>query len=40
MIRFAPEPMDALALETCVLNNKEQPEFRESADWRQEFSLD
>jgi len=37
---FMRTEMDALALETCVLNKKEQPEFRESADWRQEFSLD
>jgi carbamoyltransferase len=37
---FMRTEMDALALETCVLNKKEQPQFRESADWRQEFSLD
>jgi carbamoyltransferase len=37
---FMRTEMDALALETCVLNKKEQPEFRESTDWRQEFSLD
>ncbi|MBO0723232.1 MAG: hypothetical protein J2P41_20585, partial [Blastocatellia bacterium] len=37
---FMRTEMDALALETCVLNKKEQPEFRESADWRREFSLD
>ncbi|HEU0175664.1 MAG TPA: carbamoyltransferase [Blastocatellia bacterium] len=37
---FMRTEMDALALETCVLKKKEQPEFRESKDWRQEFSLD
>jgi carbamoyltransferase len=37
---FMRTEMDALALETCVLHKKEQPEFRESADWRQQFSLD
>jgi carbamoyltransferase len=37
---FMRTEMDALALETCVLNKKEQPEFRESADWRRDFSLD
>ncbi|HKQ75617.1 MAG TPA: carbamoyltransferase [Blastocatellia bacterium] len=37
---FMRTEMDALALETCVLHKKEQPEFRESADWRREFSLD
>ena len=37
---FMRTEMDALALDTCVLNKKEQPEFRESADWRREFSLD
>ena len=37
---FMRTEMDALALETCVLKKKEQPEFRESADWRREFSLD
>jgi carbamoyltransferase len=37
---FMRTEMDALALETCVLNKKEQPEFRETADWRREFSLD
>jgi carbamoyltransferase len=37
---FMRTEMDALVLETCVLNKKEQPEFREQTDWRKEFSLD
>src|SRR5215475_3811191 len=37
---FMRTEMDALALETCVLDKKEQPEFREATDWRREFSLD
>jgi carbamoyltransferase len=37
---FMRTEMDALALETCVLLKNEQPEFRDSADWRKEFSLD
>jgi len=37
---FMRAEMDALAPETCVQNKEGQPEFRESADWRQEFSLD
>jgi len=37
---FMRTEMDALVLETCVLDKKEQPEFQESADWRKEFSLD
>jgi carbamoyltransferase len=37
---FMSTEIDALALETCVLNKEGQPEFRESADWLQEFSLD
>jgi carbamoyltransferase len=37
---FMRTEMDALALETCVLEKKEQPEFRETTDWHKEFSLD
>ncbi len=37
---FMRTEMDALTLETCVLHKKDQPEFRESTDWRKEFSLD
>jgi hypothetical protein len=32
--------MDFLVLETCVLDKKDQPEFREQTDWRNEFRLD
>ena len=37
---FMRTEMDALVLETCVLNKKEQPEFQDKTDWRKEFSLD
>ena len=37
---FMRTEMDALALETCILDKKEQPEFRETTDWHKEFSLD
>ncbi|MCI0666024.1 MAG: carbamoyltransferase [Acidobacteria bacterium] len=37
---FMRTEMDALALETCVLEKEKQPEFREDKDWRSEFSLD
>jgi carbamoyltransferase len=37
---FMRTEMDALALETCVLEKEKQPEFREVGDWRSEFSLD
>jgi len=37
---FMRTEMDALALETCVLEKEKQPEFREDGDWRSEFSLD
>ncbi|MCI0390239.1 MAG: carbamoyltransferase [Acidobacteria bacterium] len=37
---FMRTEMDALALETCVLDKKQQPEFQEATDWHKEFSLD
>src|SRR5262245_54196595 len=37
---FMRTEMDALALETCVLEKKDQPEFDDKSDWRSEFSLD
>jgi carbamoyltransferase len=37
---FMRTEMDALALETCVLEKEKQPAFREDKDWRSEFSLD
>ncbi len=37
---FMRTEMDALVLETCVLDKKEQPEFHDQEDWRKEFSLD
>ncbi|MDX2031919.1 MAG: carbamoyltransferase [Blastocatellia bacterium] len=37
---FMRTEMDALVLETCVLEKKDQPEFKEQSDWRSEFSLD
>jgi len=37
---FMRTEMDALALETCVLEKKDQPEFHDKSDWRSEFSLD
>jgi carbamoyltransferase len=37
---FMRTEMDALVLETCVLEKKEQPQFQDNADWRKEFSLD
>jgi carbamoyltransferase len=37
---FMRTEMDALVLETCLLDKKEQPQFQDSKDWRKEFSLD
>jgi carbamoyltransferase len=37
---FMRTEMDFLVLETCVLDKKEQPEFAEKNDWRNEFKLD
>ncbi len=37
---FMRTEMDALVLETCVLEKKDQPEFHDTKDWRSEFSLD
>jgi carbamoyltransferase len=37
---FMRTEMDFLVLETCVLNKKEQPTFRETEDWRAQFKLD
>jgi carbamoyltransferase len=37
---FMRTEMDVLVLETCVLEKKQQPEFKEATDWRNEFSLD
>jgi carbamoyltransferase len=37
---FMRTEMDFLVLETCVLDKKEQPSFRETADWRAQFKLD
>jgi carbamoyltransferase len=37
---FMRTEMDALVLETCVLEKKDQPEFGDKTDWRKEFSLD
>jgi len=37
---FMRTEMDALVLETCVLDKKEQPKFEERSDWRNEFKLD
>ena len=37
---FMRTEMDYLVLETCVLDKKEQPEFAEKTDWRNEFALD
>ncbi len=37
---FMRTEMDALILETCVLEKKKQPAFREDRDWRSEFALD
>jgi len=37
---FMRTEMDFLVLETCVLDKKEQPSFRETEDWRAQFKLD
>ena len=37
---FMRTEMDFLVLETCVLDKKDQPEFKEKTDWRSEFMLD
>lgn len=37
---FMRTEMDALVLETCVLEKKDQPAFEESTDWRTDFALD
>ena len=37
---FMRTEMDYLVLETCVLDKKEQPEFKEKTDWRSQFALD
>jgi carbamoyltransferase len=37
---FMRTEMDYLVLETCVLDKKDQPEFKEKTDWKSEFKLD
>lgn len=37
---FMRTEMDALVLETCVLDKESQPAFVDQTDWRQEFALD
>ncbi len=37
---FMRTEMDYLVLETCVLDKRDQPQFKESRDWRKEFALD
>ncbi len=37
---FMRTEMDALVLETCVLEKAKQPSFQDNEDWRTEFSLD
>jgi len=37
---FMRTEMDFLVLETCVLDKKDQPALRETADWRKQFKLD
>jgi carbamoyltransferase len=37
---FMRTEMDYLVLETCVLEKREQPQFEEKTDWRNEFTLD
>lgn len=37
---FMRTEMDVLVLENCVLLKEEQPQFRETSDWRSEFALD
>jgi len=37
---FMRTEMDYLVLETCVLDKKEQPPFKDTRDWRSQFALD
>jgi carbamoyltransferase len=37
---FMRTEMDYLVLETCVLDKRAQPEFKEKTDWRAQFKLD
>jgi carbamoyltransferase len=37
---FMRTEMDYLVLETCVLDKKEQPAFKDDQDWRAQFALD
>lgn len=37
---FMRTEMDYLVLETCVLDKKEQPVFKDDQDWRSQFALD
>jgi len=37
---FMRTEMDYLVLETCVLDKKEQPSFKDDQDWRSQFALD
>jgi carbamoyltransferase len=37
---FMRTEMDFLVLETCVLDKKEQPEFKETKNWKAQFKLD
>jgi carbamoyltransferase len=37
---FMRTEMDYLVLEDYLLDKKEQPEWKEKKDWRQEFALD
>ena len=37
---FMRTEMDFLVLETCVLDKKDQPAFKETTDWRTQFALD
>jgi carbamoyltransferase len=37
---FMRTEMDYLVLETCVLDKKEQPAFKEDRDWQSQFTLD
>ncbi len=37
---FMRTEMDTLVLEHCVLSKKDQPEWKEETDWREDFELD
>ena len=37
---FMRTEMDCLVLETCVLDKKEQPSFKDDQDWKSQFALD